>query len=176
MSRRFASRHVVVGWIIAMGVIVSGCAGYRLGPTNGTAAGSQSVQVDLFPSEVLVPRASEAVNFALRRQLQQEGTYRLSTDGSADIVVTGTLVHLERFPYSFKTTDTRTPRDYIEKLTAHVKAVERASGKVLLDRPVTGETVLHIGANQTDSEREALPLLAENLARNITSLLVDGTW
>jgi hypothetical protein len=28
----------------------------------------------------------------------------------------------------------------------------------------------------TDAERQALPLLAEDLARNITALLTEGAW
>jgi hypothetical protein len=28
----------------------------------------------------------------------------------------------------------------------------------------------------TNAERQATPLLAQDLARNVTALLVDGTW
>ena len=39
----------------------AGCAGYRLGPTNGTPARSRSVEVALFPNRTLEPRLSEPV-------------------------------------------------------------------------------------------------------------------
>ena len=39
-----------------------------------------------------------------------------------------------------------------------------------------GRTTLRPGADFSSAERQAVPLLAEDLARNITSLLVDGSW
>jgi hypothetical protein len=57
-----------------------------------------------------------------------------------------------------------------------VTAVDRTSGKVLVDREVGGRTTIRIGPDLTSAERQAAPNLAEDLARNITSVLVDGTW
>ena len=44
---------------LALGALLTGCAGYQLGPTNGTPAGSRSVEVALFPNRTLEPRLSE---------------------------------------------------------------------------------------------------------------------
>jgi hypothetical protein len=37
-------------------------------------------------------------------------------------------------------------------------------------------TLIRVGSDLTSAERQALPLLAADLARNITALLADGTW
>lgn len=157
-------------------VVLAGCAGYTLGPTNGLSAGVRSVRIDLFVNRTQEPRLAEPVAIALRRQLQQDGTYKLATHGEADIVVDGVLVTYTREPISFNPNDIVATRDYDARLTARVHAIERGSGKVVLDREVTGRTLIQGQADLPSAERQAVPVLAEDLARNITALLVDGRW
>ena len=159
-----------------LGLWCAGCAGYHLGPSNGLAAGAQSIQVLPFHNRTPEPRLGETVTHLLRKQLQQDGTYRLSTREPADILVTGSLRKYDRHGVTFERGDVITPRDYTVDVTAHVRAVHRASGRVLLDRDVTGHTTLRVGLDLASAERQALPVLAEDLARNITALLVDGDW
>ena len=44
------------------------------------------------------------------------------------------------------------------------------------DQAVNGFTLMRVGADITSSERQAIPLLTGDLAKNITALLADGTW
>ncbi|MFO1500471.1 MAG: LptE family protein [Verrucomicrobiota bacterium] len=163
-------------WTVLLCVwLGAGCA-YRLGPTNGEVAGARSVRVDLFNNETLEPRLTEAVGTALRRTLQQDGTYRLNTRGDADIVLKGTITEYLRSGISFEPRDIITPRDFQITMVAKITATERASGRVILDRQVQGRTTIRIGPDLSSAERQAVPSLAEDLARNVTSLLVDGSW
>lgn len=155
---------------------LTACAGYKLGPTNGLRAGEKSIQVVPFANQTIEPRLGDYSTAALRKQLQHDGTYRLSTRGEADIVLTGEVVQLRRIQLANQPRDTLTATDYSLNITAKVTARERLSGKEILSREVSGHTAIHIGADLDSSERQAWPLLAEDLARNITSLLVDGTW
>jgi hypothetical protein len=41
---------------------------------------------------------------------------------------------------------------------------------------VTGYTLLRVGSDLTSAERQALPLLAADFARQVTALLADGSW
>ena len=157
-------------------LLAAGCAGYRLGPTNGTSAGARSVQVNFFSNQTPEPRLVEAVNSALRKRLSQDGTYRLDTHGDGDVVVNGVITQFSRSGITFQPGDVITVRDYNLGLTAQIKVTERATGKVLLDRTVSGRTTIRVGNDLSSAERQAVPLLAEDLARNATSLLVDGTW
>jgi hypothetical protein len=162
--------------ILALALLLSGCAGYQLGPTNGLVSGSKSIQVTPFTSRPFEPRLSDAVTSQLRKSIQKDGTYHLNTSGEPDIVVTGTIENYDRQQLSFQPTDILTPRDYRIILTARVTARERSTGKTILDRNVTGKTTVRIGSDLTSAERQALPLAAEDLARSITSLLADGAW
>lgn len=156
-------------------LLASGCA-YRLGPSSGVEPGSRSVAIQPFQNATLEPRVTEAVANALRSQIQQEGTFQLATHGDGDVVVSGVIQDLTREEQSFQSRDTRTLRDYTFEMVAHVTATERGSGRKILDREVRGHTMLRVVNDLPSAERQAMPLAAANLARNITSLLVDGDW
>ena len=157
-------------------IACAGCAGYRVGPVSGEPAGERSIEVAPFASKVIEPRVGDAVTTSLRRQLQQEGTFRLNTRGEADIVVTGSVIEYDRSNLSFQPEDILTPRDYRLRIRAHVTARDRTSGRVLLDRDVLGHTTLRVTPDFSSAERQAIPQAAEELARNITALLTESVW
>ena len=159
-----------------LAAVLSGCAGYRLGPTNGLEAGERSIQVNPFINQTTEPRLVAPVTTSIRKQLQRDGTYRLNTSNDGDIIVSGNIVEYDRSSLSYQPRDTLTPKDYRISIVAHVTARERDSGKVVLDRRVSGHTTVRVGIDLNSAERQAIPLLAEDLARNVTSLLVDGQW
>lgn len=154
----------------------TGCAGYRLGPVNPAMAGGRTVFVQPGINQTLEPQLAEALTSALRRQFQREGTFRLARAGEADIVLTSTVVELHRIAVSFQPQDIVRPRDFQLALKARVRAVERGSGRVLLDRTFQGQTLMRIGADLTLSERQVLPLLADDLARQVVLALAEGEW
>jgi hypothetical protein len=157
-------------------VLLSGCAGYRLGPSNGLEAGSRRIQINPPVNKTFEPRLSEQLNHQLRKHVQRDGTYRLATDGDADVVVDTVITEYQRSGETFQRRDTLTVRDYRIHLIAKVVAYDRISGKSLVEREIRGRTRVRLGGDQASAERQALPLLTEDLARNITSALADGSW
>jgi hypothetical protein len=156
--------------------LLAGCAGYRLGPTSGQAAGERSVQIVPFANRTDEARLSDAVTTALRKELQRDGTFRVATRDPGDVVVNGSLTRYERREISLVADDVATARDYNVSLTAQIMARERSTGKVLFDQPITSHTLIRVSPDLTNTERQALPLLATDLARRVTALLADGNW
>ncbi len=157
-------------------LLLAGCASYQLGAVNGTVAGAQSIEVQPFNNKALHARLGAAVTQSLRERLQTDGTYRLATHGGGDIVVSGEIRSYDRQGLGYLNRDVATPENYRVDIIAHVTARERATGKLLLDKEVKGHTLVHIGADLASAERQALPLLAEDLAQNIAGLLTEGAW
>ena len=157
-------------------VFACGCAGYKLGPTNGLRAGEKSIQINPVVNSTMEPRLGAAVSHALRQEIQRDGTFRLSTRGDGDVVVNAEISHFDRRPMSFQPQDTLSAQDYELNIYAKVVATDRHSGKELVNKQVRGRLMIRIGSDLVSAERQNLPLLAENLARNISSLLVDGDW
>ena len=161
----------------ALVVCSAGCAGYHLGPVNPDvgAAGEKTIEVVPFNNQTLQPRLGDAVTQALRERLQTDGTYRLATDGPGDVVITGVITDYQRAAVGFLQSDVATADSYRITIVAHVTAT--ANGKVIFDnKKVIGYTLVQIGTDMPDAERQSLPLLAEDLARNVTGLLTEGSW
>lgn len=163
-------------WAGFLVLALSGCAGYQLGPVNGLSAGEKSIQVNAFGNHTLQPGLTDAVALQLRKEIQKDGTYHLDTGGDADLIVTGTLLRYQRTEVTLASNDILTVRDYRLSLTAQISARERATGKVLVDQSVNGFTLIRVGSDLTSAERQAMPLLAQDLARNVTALLTEGKW
>ena len=155
---------------------LAGCASYHLGPVNGAVAGEKSIEVQPFNNQTLQPRLGDALTQSLRERLQTDATYHLATHGTGDVIVTGVIRQYTRQGLGYLNTDAATPENYRVDLAVHVTARSRLSGKVILDKDVKGHTFVHIGADLASAERQALPLLAEDLAQNIAELLTEGAW
>jgi hypothetical protein len=166
--------------LLAASLLLSGCAGYKLGPTNGAVAREKSVQITPFSDQTLQPRVTDAFAQQLRKELQRDGTYTLATRNDGDIILSGAIIRYQRYEVSFASNDILTVRDFRLVLSARVTARERSTGKVIFERgdsnPVSGFTLIRVGSDLTSAERQAMPLLAQDLARNVTALLVDGSW
>jgi hypothetical protein len=170
--KRFSSGLCMGAVLLAL----AGCAGYRLGPTNGDIAVGRSIQINPFANKTLEPRLVEYVMNSLRKDVQRDGTYRLNTSQDGDVIVSGVITSYTRTELSVQPTDVLTALDYQITMIAQITARDRVTGKVILDRPVTGTTTLRAGPDLTSAELQAMPLLAEDFAKRATAMLVDGSW
>jgi hypothetical protein len=166
-------RHV---WFFAVALALCGCAGYRLGPTGGQVAGEKSIQVAPFVNNTPEPGLANELTGALRKSFQRDGTFRLATHGDGDLVVSGVIGGYQRRELSLLREDLRTVRDYQINLTAQVTVRERSSGRVLIERSVVSQSLVRVSDDFGGTERQAAPLLAGDLARQIVSLVAEGSW
>jgi hypothetical protein len=157
-------------------LLLTGCAGYQLGSTNGAVAGARSIEVFPFNNQTLEPRLGDAVTQSLRERLQTDGTFRLVTRGGGDVVVTGVIKRYYRIGLSYLNVDVSTTENYRIGITAHVVARSSSSGKVLLEKDISGFTLVNVGTDLASTERQSLSLLADDLARNVTMALAEGSW
>jgi len=157
-------------------LLLTSCAGYHLGPTGGQTAGARSIQIAPFVNKTLEPRLSDYLMISFRQHLMQDGTYHVDTHDDGDVILTGVITSYDRTEISVQPGDVLTVLDYEIRMTAHITARERSTGKIIFDKPVIGKTSLRAGADLTSAERQAIPMLTDNLAKKATSMLVDGTW
>jgi hypothetical protein len=166
---------ILLASCIASISLLAGCGGYTLGPTNGLAAGEKKIQITPFLNHTLEPRLGDAVTTSLRRDIQRDGTFRLATRGDADIVVTGVLTGYHRHELNFEPHDVLTVQDFRVNVTAQITARNVATGNST-NWTATAYTLVRVGSDLTSAERQAMPVLADQLAKNVTSSLVDGSW
>ena len=151
--------------------LLGGCAGYRLGPT----APVKSVRIDLFENKPLEPRLVVAVQRALKHRLQQDG-YTIESDNSADLVVTGEIIEFLRNGISYQPGDVLTVQDYSLQLRAKLTVTERITGEAVINQDITGSTTVRVGNDFNAGQRQAVPLIADELAVQATDLITTGDW
>lgn len=169
-------RIPTVSWCCLAALGWCGCAGYHLGPANGGPAGAKTIEILPFNNQTLEPRVGDAVSQALREEMQTDASYHLVNHGGSDVVLTGTLKRYYREGLSFLNRDVTTAVNYRVGLTAHVVARESGSGKILLDKDITGYTLVSVGTDLASADRQTMTMLADDLARNITVALTEGPW
>src|SRR5258707_3849814 len=141
-------------------LLLCGCAGYQLGPTNGVVAREKSIQVVPFSNQTLEPRLTDAVTSQLRKQLQHDGTYQLATHDEGDFLLSGVITYYRRHELSFAPNDILTVRDYRLELRAQITLLNRTAAKVILStNTVSGFTLIRVESDLPSTERQALPLL-----------------
>jgi len=155
--------------------LLAGCAGYTLGPTNGLVAGDKKIQITPFLNHTFEPRLGDTVTTALRREIQRDGTYHLATGGDADIIVTGVLSGYKRHELNFVPHDVLTVQDFRVSVSAQITARNVTTGNAT-NWTATAYTLVRVGSDLASSERQAMPVLAEELAKNVAGSLVDGSW
>ncbi len=168
-----ASRVIL---FLVAAVMTAGCASYRIGPVNPAIPAGQSVEVGLFQNATPQPGLTESVNASIRRELQRDGTFELATGDDGDVLLTGSIDAYRRSPVSFQPRDILSVRDFEVELITRIRAADRATGRVLLDRELSGRTTVRLGGDLASAERQALPLLANDLAKKTVALLAEGAW
>ncbi|MCS7090900.1 MAG: LPS assembly lipoprotein LptE [Verrucomicrobiota bacterium] len=165
------------GWALAILMMLSqGCAGYRVGLVDTERTTGQTVFVQPVVNQTLEPRLGEALTSALRRQIQSDGTFRLAGRETADLILSVTAFTYGRQAVSFDPDDVVRPRDLQVRVQARARVVERSTGRVVLDQLFQGRQLMRIGPDMASAERQALPQVAEDLARQMVLALVEGSW
>jgi len=173
MNRLAASRAAT---FLAAAMMATGCASYRLGPVNPAIPAGQAIEVGLFQNATPHPGLTESVNASIRRELHRDGTFELATADDGDVLLTGNITAYRRSAVSFQPRDILSVRDFEVELVTRIRAADRVTGKVLIDRELTGRTTVRLGGDLASAERQALPLLANDLAKKVVALLAEGEW
>lgn len=154
-------------------VFTSGC--YHLGPNLPKEYSSIAVPEFKLGPEVFKPRLQTPVTNALIKRLQADGALRVLNANEADAILEGEIVGYDLQPLRYQRSNQAATREYRLVLTAHVVLRKRDTNEVLVESErVDGETSFFILGDLTTSEHQALPLAADDLARNIVKLVGEG--
>lgn len=162
-------------------LLLNGCAGYQIGPVKPKFMGEiRTLAVPTFKNNTLEPRVEVLLATALIKQFQQDGTYQIESEKSADAIVIGTLERIERRPSRSVRGNTLQTREYTLELRCRLEIVDRVTGAVIDGRAVTGVTSFFVSGSDSiasdvnQDERQAIPLAAEDAAVQYVSLVSEG--
>lgn len=160
---------------------LAGCAGYQLGPIKPTPMrGIETVAVPTFKNDTLETRVEVMLANAVIKQIQQDGTYKIADENTADAILVGTLEEIERRPARSVRGNVLLSREYNLVMRVRYRLYNRATGEELESRAVNGNTSFFVtgtnvlSADVLQDERQALPLAAEDLAVRLVSQISEG--
>ncbi|MBI2511101.1 MAG: hypothetical protein HYV96_03935 [Opitutae bacterium] len=158
---------------LALGLV--SCANYRLG--TGAEPRFQTLHVSVAKSETLLPQAVALVTTQVREAFLKDGRVRLvDSSAEADAELTLTLEDYHREQTVARADDTGLARRYDLILQARATLTDRRDKKIVFaNQPLRATRGAFTDSGQLQSEYQALPLLAEQLAERTLHAVLD-TW
>jgi lipopolysaccharide assembly LptE-like protein len=166
----------------------SGCLGYTIGPIKPNYLSNvHTIAVPVFKNETLIPRIEVLVTDTVIKQFQQDGTYKIGTQGNSDATLKAEISRVSRSPARSERGNVLSTSEF--NLVMRVKyRLVGPDGKVIgAPGEVTGTTSFFrtienapndpsdtISGDVVTEERQALPLAAEELANHLVTQLSEG--
>lgn len=155
--------------------LLSGCAGYHLGPaTPAYLRQIHSIAVPTFRNTTLIPRTEVLVTGTVIKQFQQDGTFRIANEGDADATLKGEIVIVGRSPARSVRGNVLATTEFNLTLRVRYTLVGRDGKTLAGPAEAAGSTSFFVGEDVSTDERQALPLAAEELSKQLVSQLSEG--
>lgn len=159
---------------LLLAFVVGGCAGYHVGPaTPAYLRHVHSIAVPTFANTTLVPRVEALVTGTVIKQFQQDGTFRIVNEDQADAILKGEVTSVGRSPARSVRGNVLSTTEFNLSVTVKYSLVGR-DGKPLTAGGASGSTSFFVGPDVNTDERQALPLAAEEVAKQLVSQLSEG--
>lgn len=154
----------------------SGCAGYRLGDAAKphTMRNVKNIAVRTFTNNTYQPRVEVLVTNTIIKQLQQDGTYRITSEDRADAILEGAVVGMGRTPARAVRGNVLAAVEFNLGVTVNWTLRSKDGAAVAGPGTISGGTSFFVGGDPQMDERQALPLAIEDLAVRLTSQLSEG--
>jgi Lipopolysaccharide-assembly len=156
-------------------LLLSGCAGYHLGPaTPAYLRQIHSIAVPTFRNSTLVPRIEVLVAGTVIKQFQQDGTFRIANEDSADATLKGEIIAVGRSPARSVRGNVLATTEFNLSMRVRYTLVGRDGKTIAGPSQAVGWTSFFVGEDVSTDERQALPLAIEQLAVQLVSQLSEG--
>ncbi|HVU32104.1 MAG TPA: LPS assembly lipoprotein LptE [Opitutaceae bacterium] len=157
--------------LIALGFL-SGCSHYQLG--TGAAPAFHSIYVEPVANRTTLPQAREIVTTQIRETFARDGRVSLvNSPESADATLTVVLVDYHRDVAAVREGDTGLARKFNLVLGVDCTLRQRDGTVLFQNRRITARREAFTDSGQLQAEYDTVPLLAEDLARQIAHAALD---
>jgi len=166
-------KRVLAAAVVA--IFLSGCAGYRLGDVKPyTLRNVKNIAVKTFTNNTYTPRVEVLVTNTVIKQLQQDGTFRITTEDKADAILDGVVQGIGRGPARAVRGNVLASSEFNLGVTVGYTLRTKDGAAVAGPGAISGGTSFFVGGDPQQDERQALPLAVEDLAVRLVSQLSEG--
>jgi len=165
-------------WLPLCAVLCS-CANYKMGSTP-KGAGFEDIRILYVPTavnetdETAVPGP---VTNAILQEIDRDGTFRHARKDEADAILEVTVKEIKRSPIQQSVEQYLTTLQYQLTITLEYRVYNMKDKKDVIGKAmVSGYTTFFVQGDQTESQRQALPLAAQSAAQNLVTSLASRGW
>ena len=158
---------------------MAGCANYKMGSTP-KGPGLQDIRVLYVPTavnetdETAVPGP---VTNAILQEIDRDGSFRHARKDESDAILEVTVKRIERSPIQQSVQQYLTTLQYQLTIVLEYRVYSMKDKKEVIPRtPAVGYTTFFVQGDQTESQRQALPLAATSAAQNLVAALSNRGW
>jgi hypothetical protein len=154
---------------------LSGCLGYHIGPAKPYYLRDvHTIAVPTFKNHTLVPRIEVLVTDTVIKELQQDGTFKIASDGNGDATLMGDIIQIARTPARSVRGNVLQTTEFNMTMQLKYRVVARNGSDLVGSASAVGRTSFFVSSDPTTDERQALPLATEDLATRLTTQLTEG--
>jgi hypothetical protein len=169
-------------FLAALGCVgLVGCFGYHIGPAKPYYLREvHSIAIPTFGNDTLIPHLEVLVTDTVIKQFQQDGTFRIASNESADAILKAEVTRITRFPARSVSGNVLQTSEFGLAMRVRYKLVGRDGKPIAPSAEVTGTTSFFVtndnggGTDVVMDEQQALPLAAEELANHLVTQLSEG--
>lgn len=157
----------------------SGCSTYQLGsPARGPGMKEiHAVYVPTVANESDDTWVPLPMTNAILQEMNRDGTFRPVRKEEGDAILEVTVQSVERSPIRQSTQQFLTTLQYQLIVTLEYRMFDlHKKAEIVPKTKVQGSTTFFVQGDQTESQRQAFPLAAQNAAQNLITALANRGW
>jgi len=165
-------------WVPILALLAS-CANYKMGSTpKGDGLGDIRVlYVPTAVNETDETAVPGPVTNAILQEIDRDGTFRHARKDESDAILEVTVKKIERSPIQQSVEQYLTTLQYQLTVTLEYRLYNLKDKKEVISKSIiSGSTTFFVQGDQTESQRQALPLAAQNVAQNLVTSLANRGW
>jgi len=165
-------RYFLLTLTVLLGLV--GC-GYRFGDIKPLPmADVQTLGIPTFINKTFENRIEVLAADTLIKQFQQDGTYAIVSDKTADAVLYGEITDIERFQARPVLRNVLATAEFELRVRVSYEVVERTTGRLLMTGVVIGETTFFSSPDLQIEETQAIPVALQRASVDIVSRVTEG--
>jgi hypothetical protein len=168
-------KNILSLFILSTVMLFASCA-YHVGNIPGEEMKNvKIVHVPVVKNNSYIPQIQVMVTNAIIREIDNDGTFHTGHESMADAILNVEIVEVKRQPVRSARQNTAITEEYELQIVAKATLTNlRSAKKVFVNREVSGKTSYFVQSDLQESERQALPLAAEDMAKNLSQMFVEG--
>lgn len=160
-------------------LFLASCANYQVGNTPKAQAFKdiRLLYVPTATNETEETAVPGPVTNAILQEIDRDGTFRHARKEESDAILEVTVKRIERTSIRQSTEQFLTTLQFQLTITLEYRLYDLKEKKELLPKSrVSGYTTFFVQGDQTESQRQALPLAAQKAAQNLVTAIANRGW